>query len=296
MERNNSKAVYDFLYQILCKQSDEKALIWLNEKISQMENAFTTTGFYMSFAAATRFFGKKALELSGNDLENAYQLREGFYPQNWTTDQTTRTILLLKLPTDSQATYQSILNQLFETADVHELIALYAALPLLSFPEMHAQRCAEGIRSNMTSVFEAIALHNPYPSEYLDENAWNQLFMKAIFTNRPIYKMQGIEKRANANLARICSDFAHERWAAGRTVSPELWRPISSFLDEKLIEDIKKVLPLNNPIQQQAAQITLWENEVYKFILPAEIQARFEQGNIPSWDEIGKAWEITNNT
>ena len=89
---------------------------------------------------------------------------------------------------------------------MNELVALYSALPVLAYPEIWKMRCAEGIRSNIGHVLESIMYNNPYPMQYLDEKAWNQLILKAFFTDKDINLIPGIDKRANAELARTRSD------------------------------------------------------------------------------------------
>ena len=59
------------------------------------------------------------------------------------------------------------LDQLCSAADVGELVAFYRGLPLYPDPPRHALRAAEGVRSNMRVVFEAVAHRNPYPAEQL---------------------------------------------------------------------------------------------------------------------------------
>ncbi len=91
---------------------------------------------------------------------------------------------------------------------MNELTALYGALPFLAFPEAWKLRTAEGVRSNIGSVLEAIMVRNPYPAQYLDEPAWNQLVMKAFFTDKPVHLISGLDERANPELARILRDFS----------------------------------------------------------------------------------------
>jgi hypothetical protein len=67
-------------------------------------------------------------------------------------------------------------------------------------------------------VFEAIACHNPYPFDYFDEAAWNQMVVKCVFTGAPINSIVGLEQRRNAELVQMLRDLVSERHAAGRSV------------------------------------------------------------------------------
>ena len=138
---------------------------------------------------------------------------------------------------------------------MNEQVALYSALPVLHFPEAWRHRCTEGIRSNIGTVLEAIMCHNVYPSQYLEEAAWNQLVLKAFFTEKPVHQIIGLDARANKELAYILSDYAHERWAAGRSVHPQLWRCVAPFVDDKLFEDIVHLAQSKNETEREAAAL-----------------------------------------
>src|SRR5690625_6252577 len=100
-------------------------------------------------------------------------------------------------------------------------------------------RAAEGVRSIITIVFNAIALDNPYPKEYLEQDPFNQIVLKALFVGSPLFRIVGLEERANATLARILVEYSQERRSAGRVVSTEIWRNVSTFIDAVFEENIK---------------------------------------------------------
>ena len=55
----------------------------------------------------------------------------------------------------------------------------------------------------MRSVFEALAHKPPYPVEQFDDNRWNHMLLKDTVHRQPLHPIQGLEQRANAELARI---------------------------------------------------------------------------------------------
>src|SRR5690606_5688858 len=113
-------------------------------------------------------------------------IRKGIDFGGLNTQQFARLLLLITLPVESKDVYLQKISHLYHAADLNELAALYKALPFLAFSDAWVQRCAERIRSNMGPVLEAVMYHNPYPAENLDENAWNQMILKAFFTDKDI--------------------------------------------------------------------------------------------------------------
>jgi len=249
------------LHHWLSQRLAPESLHWLQEKQALIAGGAPLRVFFTAFSAVPRYAGKQALALTAQELEAAAALRPGWDPSHWRLDQVGRTFLVLALPAEPFQAYQRSLDQLFTAADAGELVALYQALPLLPHPEQHRARAAEGVRTNMTSVFDAVALRNPYPAEYFDNTAWNQLVLKALFVDRPLYLIQGLDQRANSALARMLVDYAHERWAAKRPVSPELWRPMGPFADAAMVADLEKVLADPDPAQQRAAALVCAQSD-----------------------------------
>ncbi|MHC2991504.1 hypothetical protein OB13_07875 [Pontibacter sp. HJ8] len=293
----NLNETTDFLLSILRKSISPEALDWLTQKLELLSGNAADKDLYLAFSSAPRFTGKNLLKVEESDLLEAERLRPGFDPSRWTVDQAARTLLLLALPHDDEKVLASKLFRLFNTADMGELVALYASLHLLPYPHAFVKQAAEGVRTNMGNVFEAIALDNPYPADYFEEGAWNQMVLKTVFVGKPLYRIYDLEKRSNPTLARILSDYAHERWAAGRSVTPELWRPVGPFIDERIIEDIKKLFAHPDVLQHQAAALACAQGSY----LPArellenypDLKKQVETGEL-NWNLIGNKALIQN--
>jgi hypothetical protein len=144
-------------------------------------------------------------------------------------DRICRVWLLMQVDSTDQSVYLEKIDNLFSGASMNEEVALYSALPVLAHPEEWQKRCAVGIRSNIGPVLEAIMYDNPYPAEQLAEPAWNQMILKAFFTDKDVRRIVGLDQRANPALAGMLFDYARERKAAGRGVDPQLWRLTEGF-------------------------------------------------------------------
>lgn len=211
---------------------------------------------FLLFSLASRKVGTKSLALSAADLAAASDCRPGWDPSEWTLDQATRVHLLLASTTDGAETSRR-LDRLCSAADIWELVALYRGLPLYPGAPLHVLRAAEGVRSNMRVVFEAVAHRNPYPAEQFGEPAWNQMVLKALFVGSRLHPIVGLDARHNPPLARMLCDYAHERWAASRPVSPELWRCVGPYASGALLDDFRRLFERGTAVEQQAAALAL---------------------------------------
>lgn len=281
--------ITDLLHRWLSQQIAPESLAWLDEKREQIAKGAATRVFFTAFSAVPRYTGKKDLNLTAADLQAASQVRTGWFPAHWSVDQAARTLLVLALPSENVEKYLRTLEQVFLAADVGELVALYQALPLLPYPERLKARAAEGVRSNMTAVFNAVALRNPYPAEYLDDLAWNQIVLKALFVGSPLNLIQGLERRANPELAHMLVDYAHERWAAKRTVSPELWRLVGQFADNGMLADLERVFAEVDPVQKAAAALACSQSSLPQaqtlLARHPELQASIQAGDL-TWSSL----------
>jgi hypothetical protein len=250
-----SDFIQNKLREIISRNTSAQESNWLLQKPS-----YEVMELMTAFVACPRFLSKKIIDVT---TEQAWELQAeipGFSVDGWSLVRLSRVWLLTQIDSSEKDSYVKNIVTLFDTAEMNELVALYSALPLLSYPDEWLFRATDAVRSNMGFVFDAIALHNPYPEKYFGELAWNQLIMKTIFNDKPIHYIEGLENRMNENLAMILSDFAHERWAAGRSVAPQVWRLTSRFMNETLVSDMLHLFQSSQLQNKQAAAIACSES------------------------------------
>ncbi len=210
---------------VLCQASDQGE--WFAEAVDAMASE---RDLHIVLGLAPRRLGKADLSLTDGDLSAAPAAYPGWNPSGWSVDGAARVAALLSFK--GQRPFADIFKDLRRTSDVAEMIALYRGLPLYPDPETLHFECGEGLRSNLKPVFEAIAHNNPFPRDHFDDHRWNHMILKALFVGSELAPITGLDERANPELARILIDYANERWAAGRPVTPELWRPVRPFVND----------------------------------------------------------------
>ena len=242
--------------EILRSTAPPEALAWLNGEIATLRSQFDRQRFYFAFSGVSRHFGKRTrVSVSPEAFLAVQAAAPGLSLAGWDEYRLARVTLLLVLAEQPGETYRATLESVLGSADLREQVAIFSAFPLLPEPEFLVPLARDGSRTNIVDVFDAIALDNPFPAAHFSDEAWNQLVLKAIFISRPVYRIEGIDDRANTALALALSNLAHERWAAGRPVSPELWRSCAHFLTDRLIEDLDRVARSDEPGQREAVAL-----------------------------------------
>jgi len=278
----------DLLQRWLERQLPEAGSTWLRAQLDGLAGDVRDRDLYVALGFVPRKLGKADLDLSAADLEAADRARPGWDPRGWSVDQAARILILLHAG-GSGETFAKRFTQLCRTADVAEAIAFYRGLPLYPDPERLEAQAAEGTRTNMRAVFEAVAHRSPYPREQFAENRWNHMVLKALFVGSALHPIQGLDERSNPTLARMLCDYAHERWAAGRPVSPELWRCVGPHADAEALADLQRVLATGDTTERKAAALALaaCPDPAAKELLATvpDLAASIERGEL-SWERL----------
>jgi hypothetical protein len=251
-----SHVVNKILWEIISQNTSDTESGWLMQKGNAAPIELMT-----AFVASPRFLSKKIVNIELAKEKALDEAIPGFLVNGWSLVRLARVWFLTQLNAADKETFIKNMETLFDTAEMNELVALYSALPVLEYPEQWLFRATDAVRSNMGFVFDAIALHNPYPAKYFSELAWNQLVLKTIFNDKPVHFITGLEERENENLALILSDFAHERWAAGRSVAPNVWRLVSKFMNESLLADMKHLFESGQTQNKEAAALACYDSD-----------------------------------
>lgn len=247
----------------------ESEIRWLHQKTTALSDLNNFKKFPIFFSLAARFISNEISQWNIEELQQMENIYPGFGKSSWTKQDLARVVLMIQLDASHN---KQILESFFESAEMLELVSFFKGLYLLENASEFTKSVEEGIRTNMVNVFDSFTAGNPYASTYLEEWAWNQLILKAFFMDRPLYTIHNLDRGKNANLANMLQDFVKERWAAGRTVSPEIWR----MIEGNLRDDVKQLI-LNRSFEGT-------EKRAIDMVLNTSNESKTET----FWDNIGK--------
>lgn len=273
----------DALLDALSSSANPDAVNWLRGQAARFSDEFEKRPFYYAFSGVSRHFHKASTIQSSEDTIDG-----------WDEFRAARVVLLLVLAEQDRDTFLETFSAVLNTADIREQVALFSALRWMPHSEELTGAAVDGLRSNIVDIFDSIALDNPFPREHFTDEAWNQMVLKAIFISRPLHRIEGIGERRNRALSEAISDLAHERWAAGRVITPEAWRSCIGFVDDRLAGDIAKIAESDNPDDRAAAALVTAEDSSGKLdglrtSLAGEF-ARIETGEL-TWKTLGQTME-----
>ena len=114
------------------------------------------------------------------------------------------------------------------------------------------------------------------------------MILKALFVGSTLAPIVGLDERANAELARILRDYAHERWAAERPVSPELWRCVGPFAtDDAALADLGRAFSGNRASRRGAAlALAASPSPAAKALLEGSAEAAEVLAGALTWDSL----------
>ena len=274
------------LLKILEDNVSEENKAWLLSKIKSIVETESTKDLYLTYSLVpTKINTTAKLSLP----EDSDSLGDYLGIQQANLQQIARIYLLFKVLEAKEEFFKSKVANIIEVADKSELETFLKFLVLLPNPENYKAQAVEALRTNISTVFDAIALNNPYPALYFNEQQWNQMYLKAAFMQQDLTVIEQVDKRANKELARIISDYAHERWAASREIDPHFWRPVSNYMDQGLLQDMKKLLASDNMAEKKAAALCCYNSNLSeaKDLLQQfpELEKGIQEGSI-TWEQI----------
>lgn len=163
---------------------------WLDARLA----AISRTSFAPAFAAAGRKLGTAADEAGRGAL------------------------VLATVATLDAGDHVAFVRDAIRRGDNRERQAVLRVLAHLPEPARFVELAIDACRTNVQSVFEAIACDNPYPARHFPDPAFDQMVLKALFVGAPVARIVDLQTRITDELVRMVEAYASERRAAGRAV------------------------------------------------------------------------------
>lgn len=220
----------DLFLNIINENCSPELVNWLKDQAKEIKLKGSIPLTKKTFSLISRPI--KRLDITINSDEVKAELENTGIPY-WDLQRLCRVWFLMQIDPLPMENYIQTIDNLFHDAEMHELAALYSALPYLAYPENWIFRCEEGIRSNLGNVLESIMVSNPYPAANLDTAAWNQLVLKAFFTEKDVSKIIGLNERMNQELFIALSDYSAERTSAGRLIHEKIKELIENYKNKE---------------------------------------------------------------
>jgi hypothetical protein len=206
----------DLLLGVLSRVLAPDALSWLTAEIDRQRAAADERRLAIALGLTSRKVARVELALNPDEATTARQLRAAWQPELWSADEAARVLILGASHGGDDQAFAARVDRLCTTAEVTEHIAYLKGFAIFPAPSLLYGRAREGVRSAITPIFAAIACHNPYPFDHFDEDAWNQMVVKAVFNGVPIETIVGLRERRNGEVVQMMRDLVSERRAAGR--------------------------------------------------------------------------------
>lgn len=190
---------------LLRPRLDASTAEWLGATVDALVDPLDARVFRAEWARAGRRTGSAPVELSAEEVERC-RAAGGTPLWGWSVDEVARAALLTRAlsvaPPDG---HLALLRALYLRGTIRERQALLRALAWLPDPGRFVDLAAEATQTHVVSVFEAIALQNPYPARWLARPIFDQMVRKAVALRLPAERIVGLAERVASTPARPVS-------------------------------------------------------------------------------------------
>lgn len=209
----------DELRALLDLRLSEAGSTWLATALERI--GVDHTGIRALFPAVGRRCGRGPLQPPEGSLASDDRTR------GWTVDDAGRTLMMAVLPLSGTELADEV-GALYRYGDTAEKRGVLRGLGPLdtdgdlgehALPLVH-----DGLRTNDTRLVTAALA--AYGTRRLDPAAYRQGVLKCVFLGIPLADVDGVQERADPELARMLADYARERRAAGRDVPADVYRVV----------------------------------------------------------------------
>jgi hypothetical protein len=200
------------------------AAVWLAEASAGIAHGAGGDGdvaarFAPVFAAAGRRFGRAAIRDEDAAAITAAGLR---WPVTG-VDECGRAALVLGATAAMPAgRHVAFVRDLVRRGEVRERQAVLRVLAALPEPARFVEVAVDACRTNIETVFAAIACDNEYPARHFPAPAFDHMVLKALFLAVPLARVAGLAARTTGELVRMVDAYASERRAAGRPIPADV--------------------------------------------------------------------------
>ena len=200
------------LVEIVERTAGPEGTEWLRARLE-----FDRAGFAPAFSAVARRLGRTPItETDAQRLSIPWSRNSG-------VDECARAALVLAaLDSLRPAEHVVLVRDLIRRGEVRERQAVLRVLTALPDPARFVDIAVDACRTNVQSVFEAIACDNAYPARHFPVVAFNQMVLKALFVGAPVSRIVELGSRTTDELIRMVEAYASERRAAGRPIPDDV--------------------------------------------------------------------------
>ncbi|MDP2314117.1 MAG: EboA domain-containing protein [Pseudomonadota bacterium] len=190
------------LVSLLCSRLDPGARDWLRATLEETTAPFDGRTFRAEWARMGRRLGSSPVIPMP---EEAAQLQAvGLWPfVGWGVDECGRAALLLQaLRVAEPDTHGALVDSLYLRGTIRERQALLRSLAYLPKADRFNEVAIQACRTHVASVFEALAIGNPYPFRYLPRAEFDQMVLKALSFRVSPERIVGLTERLSTDLTR----------------------------------------------------------------------------------------------